>query len=288
MKHFLVYTNRHKDKNMAVTGRICSYLGQRGKKVSVLSEDGLWQEQGACTESEGTGEMPPEGDCMLVLGGDGTVLQAVRETIGHAVPILGVNLGTLGYMTETEPSELESALDRLIAGDYETESRMMLTGKVLLKNGEVRESWALNDIVFARSGSLQILKFNIYVNGQFLNSYDADGMIVTTPTGSTGYNLSAGGPIVEPKACLIVLTPICPHSLNQRSIVLSSDDCIEIEIPQGREDRHQTTEVSFDGNYGIPLNAGDRIRIVRSDMVATFIRLNRINFLEVLHRKMSD
>ena len=191
-------------------------------------------------------------------------------------------------MTEVEPTEVETALDRLIAGDYETESRMMLSGKVLFQNGEIREGWALNDIVFARSGSLQILKFNIYVNGQFLNSYHADGMIVTTPTGSTGYNLSAGGPIVEPRARLIVLTPICPHSLNQRSIVLSPEDCVEIELPRGREDRQQTTEVSFDGNYGIPLNEGDRIRIIRSDMVASFIRLNKISFLDVLHKKMSD
>ena len=286
MKHFLIYTNKLKDKDMKVTDRICSYLSDKGHKVTILSEEKLQKETREKCRLSGTNSS--EADCMLVLGGDGTVLQAVRDTMGSGVPILGINLGTLGYMTEVEPTEVETALDRLIAGDYETESRMMHSGKVLFQNGEIREGWALNDIVFARSGSLQILKFNIYVNGQFLNSYHADGMIVTTPTGSTGYNLSAGGPIVEPRARLIVLTPICPHSLNQRSIVLSPEDCVEIELPRGREDRQQTTEVSFDGNYGIPLNEGDRIRIIRSDMVASFIRLNKISFLDVLHKKMSD
>ncbi len=165
---------------------------------------------------------------------------------------------------------------------------MMLKGRAILSDGSTQEGWALNDIVISRSGSLQIIKFHIYVNGQFLHDYQADGMIVTTPTGSTGYNLSAGGPLVEPRAKLIVLTPICPHSLNQRSIVLSPEDVVEIEIPAGREERVQTVEASFDGSHVIPLSTGDKIRIVRSEKVTDFIRLNQVSFLEVLHRKMSD
>lgn len=288
MKHFLIYTNRHKDKGMATTGRICAYLGQRGRRVSVLSEDGTWQEQGK-DAAGGIRGLPPDADCMIVLGGDGTVLQAVREMAERSIPIIGVNLGTLGYMTEIEPSGLEAALERLIAGDYEQESRMMLNGRAVLGQGQTtRESWALNDIVIARSGSLQIIKYRVCVNGQFLNEYEADGVIVTTPTGSTGYNLSAGGPLVEPGAKLIVLTPICPHSLNQRSLVLSAEDCIEIEIPQGREGMTQAVEASFDGSFAVPLGMGDRMRIVRSERVADFIRLNQVSFLETLHRKMSN
>lgn len=286
MKHFLIYTNRHKDKDMATTGHISAYLGQRGQRVSVLSEDGIWQEQGAVVrEVRG---LPPDADCMIVLGGDGTVLQAVHEMAERSIPIIGVNLGTLGYMTEIEPSGLEAALERLIAGDCEQESRMMLKGRAILGQGQTRESWALNDIVIARSGSLQIIKYRIYVNGQFLNEYEADGVIVTTPTGSTGYNLSAGGPLVEPKAKLIMLTPICPHSLNQRSLILSAEDCIEIEIPQGREEMKQAVEASFDGSFAVPLGMGDRMRIVRSERVTNFIRLNQVSFLETLHRKMSN
>lgn len=191
-------------------------------------------------------------------------------------------------MTEIEPSNLEEALSRLIAGDYRKESRMMLNGKVIRSSGMGEEGWALNDIVISRSGSLQIIKFNIYVNGQFLHDYKADGMIVTTPTGSTGYNLSAGGPLVEPKARLIVLTPICPHSLNQRSIILSPEDEITIEIPEGREGQSQTVEANFDGSHKVEMCTGDSIRIVQSEKTTEFIQLNQVSFLEVLHKKMRE
>lgn len=288
MKHFLIYTNRHKDQQLETTRRICSYLESRGQRATVRTNEGDWKERIVKDTDDIPEDIPKDIDCMIVLGGDGTVLQAARETKKLHIPIIGVNLGTLGYMTEIEPANLEEALDRLIAGDYEQESRMMLNGKAQLADGNTEEGWALNDIVITRSGSLQIIQFNIYVNGQFLNGYKADGMIVTTPTGSTGYNLSAGGPLVEPKARLIVLTPICPHSLNQRSIILSSEDVIEIEIPKGREGRVQTVEASFDGTHVIPLCTGDRIRIVQSEKTTEFIQLNRVSFLEVLHKKMSD
>jgi len=174
------------------------------------------------------------------------------------------------------------------AGEYEQENRMMLNGRVLFADGREEEGWALNDIVITRSGSLQIIKFNIYVNGQFLNNYNADGMIVTTPTGSTGYNLSAGGPLIEPRAKLIMLTPICPHSLNQRSIILSPEDVIEIEIPTGREEQPQMVEANFDGTHKISMCTGDRIRIVQSEKITEFLRLNQVSFMEVLHQKFSE
>ena len=288
MRHFLVYTNRHKDKDLVLTKKICDYLRQKGQKATVKTEEGDFKERISTDTDDIPADIPQDVDCMIVLGGDGTVLQAARETKKLHIPIIGVNLGTLGYMTEIEPANLKESLDRLIAGDYEQESRMMLNGKAYLSDGRTEEGWALNDIVITRSGSLQIIQFNIYVNGQFLNDYKADGMIVTTPTGSTGYNLSAGGPLVEPRAKLIVLTPICPHSLNQRSIILSPEDVIEIEIPQGREGRIQTVDASFDGTHVIPLETGDRIRIVQSEKITEFIQLNQVSFLEVLHKKMSD
>lgn len=287
MKHFLVYTNKHKDKDLVMTERIRSYLETRGQRVTLKIKEADWKEKPTEDAEEAT-DIPLNVDCMIVLGGDGTVLQAARETKKLHIPIIGVNLGTVGYMTEIEPSNLEEALDCLIAGDYEQESRMMLNGKVVHNDKRVEEGWALNDIVISRSGSLQIITFNIYVNGQFLHDYKADGMIVTTPTGSTGYNLSAGGPLVEPKARLIVLTPICPHSLNQRSIILSPEDVIEIEIPRGREGKAQTVEVNFDGSHKVALSTDDRIRIVQSEKITEFIQLNQVSFLEVLHKKMRE
>ena len=289
MKHFLIYTNRHKDKNLATTKRICHYLELKGQRATVRADENRGRERRPEANVDSISQESFEGvDCMIVLGGDGTVLQAARETRWLHIPIIGVNLGTLGYMTEIEPDGIEEALDRLIAGEYQRESRMMLKGRAFLPEGRLEEGWALNDIVISRSGSIQIIKFSIYVNGQFLHDYDADGVIVTTPTGSTGYNLSAGGPLVEPGASLIIITPICPHTLNRRSIILSPEDVIEIGISKGREGRTQTVEVNFDGSHVIPLQTGDRVQIVKSENTIEFLQLNRVSFLEVLHRKMTD
>lgn len=304
MKHFLIYANERKDKNLAAARQIQRYLELKGKHVTLLKnqDSSAGQEPSAeracpagqepsagraCPAGQGpsAGRGPPD-SCLLVLGGDGTVLQAVREYRHRALPIIGVNLGTLGYMTEIEMPNLEESLDRLIAGDFVRESRMMLKGMVHFSHGGSEEGFALNDIVISRSGSLQIIKFSIYVNGQFLNDYHADGMIVTTPTGSTGYNLSAGGPLVEPGARLIMLTPICPHSLNQRSIILSSEDVVDIEIPERGEGGVQTVEASFDASHVVPLETGDRVRITQWEESAEFLRLDQVSFLEVLHRKM--
>lgn len=285
MKHFLVYVNRYKDRELAVAKRVCGFLRLKGQRATVKA---VGNGDGAAGGEKPQAEMPGNVDCMIVLGGDGTVLQAAREMKKCRVPIIGVNLGTLGYLAEVEPFSLEESLERLVQGDYVQESRMMLKGRICFSGGGEQEDWALNDIVIARQGSLQIMKFNIYVNGQFLNNYSADGMIVTTPTGSTGYNLSAGGPLVEPGARLMVLTPICPHSLNQRSIILSPEDIIEIEIPKGRDGGEQRMEANFDGSHQAPLRTGDRVRIAKSEEVTEFIRLNQVSFLEVLHKKMQD
>ncbi len=274
MEHFVIYTNLHKDSKLTVTNRIRNYLIAHAKQCV------LW-------DGETAEEEMKDADCMIVLGGDGTMLQAARDVQKWNLPLIGVNLGTLGYMTEIELSALEESLDLLMNGQFEVESRMMLSGKVEGRQG-TEEDLALNDIVISRSGSLQIIKFNILVNGQFLNNYSADGVIVTTPTGSTGYNLSAGGPIVEPKARLIMITPICPHTLNQRSIILSPEDVIEIEISEGREGCVQTVEANFDGNHVVPMHTGERIKIVQSEKTTDIIQLNKVSFLEVLHKKLSE
>ncbi len=274
MKHFCIYTNQQKDKELIVTKKICKYLQGKGKlsTVKVKNEDTI----------------SSDADCVLVLGGDGTMLQAARELGGRKrVPLLGINLGTLGYLTEVEPEGLEAALEQLLSGDYELESRMMLNGSIYHKDGSRQEVWALNDIVINRAGTQQILNFNLYVNKKLLNKYLADGMIVTTPTGSTGYNLSAGGPIVEPGARLLVLTPICPHTMNQRSIILSPEDEVIIEIPAGKEGQIQNAAVNYD-NQAMELMTGDKVRIVQSERTTDFIKLSQAGFLEVLHKKMSD
>ena len=283
MKHFLIYSNQYKDPKLEVTGRIREYLEQKGQKVSLQIVTKDWKET-----QRPEAVFPEDLDVMLVLGGDGTVLQAARETIRRPIPLIGVNLGTLGFMTQIELSGLETALDRLIAGDYREESRMLLQGSATLQNGEIRDGLALNDVVISRTGPLRIISVKIYVNGLFLHEYQADGMIITTPTGSTGYNLSAGGPLVEPGAKLMMLTPICPHSLNHRSIILSPEDEVEIEIPMGREEKPQELAVSFDGANSFTMRTGERIVIRRSRESARFIQLSRVSFLETLHQKMNS
>ena len=156
MEHFLIYTNPHKDEGLATTGHIGDYLRARGKRVTVRTDETGWRDGGA---GHGTKDIPDGADCMVVLGGDGTMLQAAREARRLNVPMIGVNLGTLGYMTEVEPEGLDEALDRLIAGDYQRESRMMLKGTAFLPGNAAEDGWALNDIVISRSGSLQIITF---------------------------------------------------------------------------------------------------------------------------------
>ena len=292
MKHFLIYTNCRKDKGMVMTERIRSYLESHGCKCTVIPQDkgdgSHHKTEGIKGPKAGRTPYPQDACCMIVLGGDGTMLQAAWDVRKTNIPLIGVNLGTLGYMTEVEPGYLEEALDQLMAGTVVSESRMMLNGKVYSHEGKVTEDWSLNDIVISRSGALQVIKMNIYVNGQFLKDYSADGVIVTTPTGSTGYNLSAGGPIAEPSSRLIIMTPICPHTLSSRSIILSPEDVIDIEIPEGREGRKQQVTANFDGAHEVPMCTGDRIRIVKSEKTTEILSLHRASFLEVLHRKMRE
>ena len=285
MKHFLIYTNKHKDQELATTKRIQNYLETKGCTVKLKVKESDWKEEADSVAEEEATDIPLDVDCMIVLGGDGTVLQAARETKKILVPIIGVNLGTVGYMTEIELSGLEESLDRLIRDDFKKERRMMLNGKVCCADGTVSEGWALNDIVISRSGSLQIIEFNIYVNGQLLNHYKADGMIVTTPTGSTGYNLSAGGPIAQPDGQLMILTPICPHTLTSRTIVFGAGSRIRIEIPATNRG---SQVAAFDGDTLVRLENGDYIEITKAETVTRVVKLDHRSFLDILKMKMYD
>lgn len=277
MQHFYIITNQSKDPEFKITNRITDYLASHGRKYTVSSE-----------RHTDAGSIPEDADLVLVLGGDGTLLQAAADLADSHVPFLGINLGTLGFLTEVNKNDIETALGRILEGDYEIEKRMMLVGVSYGAQGEKDNTRALNDIVITRKGSLQIIKFNISVNGQFLHKYHADGMIVATPTGSTGYNLSAGGPVVDPKAQLIVLSPVCPHSMQHSSIVLSPEDEVTIEIETGHDGADQEVEAIFDGSHRVSLFTGDKIVIRRSEKTTGIMKLNQASFLENLHRKMSD
>lgn len=226
---------------------------------------------------------------MIVLGGDGTLLQAARDVVSRQIPLLGINLGTLGYLAEIDKDSIEPALNHLIADAYTIERRMMLSGKVYHRGKMVAEDVALNDIVIGREGPLRVIRFNNYVNGEFLNSYTADGIIISTATGSTGYSLSAGGPIVSPETNIMIMTPVAPHTLNTRSIIFPAEDEITVEVTEGAQKNGEGKAVaSFDGDTNISMNVGDRIVIKRSVSDTKIIKISNISFLEVLRTKMKN
>lgn len=283
MKTFLIITNISKDPELIFTKRITAYLESKGAAVNtaVRRIDEIRTKNRETVILQDT-------ECILVLGGDGTLLQAARDTAGTNIPIMGINFGTLGFLAEVEKNHFEDAIDRLLKGEYDIQKRMMLSANIMHNNIKQEISPALNDITITRCGSLQIIRFSIYVNGQFLCKLSADGVIVATPTGSTGYNMSAGGPIVEPGADLIVLTPICAHTLNSRSIILRAEDEIVIQIDKGRDQTTLTVEANSDGSEKVTMVTNDRITISKSDKITSIVKLNRVSFLETLHKKMSD
>lgn len=283
MKQFYLIMNPEKEHVGEIAEGIFSYLEQRGCNCVIQGQNGDRKQKSY--QYTDANQVPKETECIITLGGDGTLIQAARDLAGREIPIIGVNLGTLGYLTQISKKEdIPGMLDDLIADQYQIENRMMLTGSVYRDGTRIYEGLALNEIVVTRRELLKVLKFRIYVDGERLNEYAADGMIVATPTGSTAYNLSAGGPIVEPGAQMIVLTPICPHSLNVRSIVLPCEDLVEIEI-LGNESRKQVAV--YDGDTTAELDIGDRIRIEKSEIQTRLIKLKHISFLDNLREKMA-
>ena len=273
MKKFGIVSNEIKDPQMQVAERICSFLVSHGAECVIMKD---------------AREITEEAECVLVLGGDGTMLQAAGGIAGKAIFMIGVNLGTLGYLAEIDLDNLEEALNQLLMDDYVLDERIMLQGRVVTQEGIKDISPALNDISITRCGSLQIISLKIYVNGKFLCRWNADGIIISTPTGSTGYNMSAGGPIVEPGANLILLTPICAHTLNARSIILKAEDIVEIEIDSGHNGRKLQVEANSDGNERISMETGDKIFISKAENTTKIIKLRKVSFLEILNKKMGD
>lgn len=274
MDKFLIVTNDGKDEDYKVTQQVKSLLEAGGKTCILCKKND--NKKIVCEL------IPEEIDCAVVIGGDGSLIEAARVLRERSTPVIGINMGTLGYLTEVELHHIEEAVSSILKGEYMLESRMMLEG--MFEDG--RSDVSLNDIVVSRRGELRVIHFNLYVNGELLNAYEADGVIISTPTGSTAYNLSAGGPIVEPTASMIVITPICSHALNTRSIVLSAEDEIVIEIGKGR---HQMTEevfVTFDGTDTVNLVTGNKVTIRKANTATRILKLSQVSFLETLRRKM--
>lgn len=220
----------------------------------------------------------------IVLGGDGTLLEAAKKLAPYRVPLLGVNLGQLGFLTEVEVHELFAELPAALAAPGQTDTRMMLSVRLVRHGQVVEELEALNDVVIAKGPFARLVSLRVEVNGMQAARYTADGVIVATPTGSTAYSLSAGGPVVAPDLEAIVVTPICPHSLSSRAIAISPQNIVRVAITG----LHHDTYLTVDGQRGTRVYAGDTVEIARAPGVAQLWRHRNWNFFHVLQQKLRE
>jgi NAD+ kinase len=221
-------------------------------------------------------------DLYVVLGGDGTLLSAARSIAAHGRPILGINLGGLGFLAEIGPEEAREVLDEVLAGRFALEERMTLEVALLRGRRTIARQRVLNDVVLNKSAVARIIGMELKLDGQFVTVYRADGLIVSTPTGSTAYSLSAGGPVVQPDMHAVVIAPICPHTLSMRPLVVPDQTRIEIALRTGGSDVYLT----LDGQVGYPLRALDRVRVRRSRDPVLMVRTGRRSHYDVLCRKL--
>lgn len=286
MDKFFIIANRQKDKELKTARKVEAYLNSKGKSCILREETS--EQKARSNHYTDVEKIPKDVECIIVIGGDGTLLQAARDVVNRQIPLLGINMGTLGYLAEIDRSSIDGALNHLMLDEYTIEKRMMLNGKVYHKEELIAEDVALNDIVIGRDGPLHVTRFHNYVNGEFLNSYTADGIIIATATGSTGYSLSAGGPIVSPETNILIMTPVAPHTLNTRSVIFPAEDEITVEIGEGSQGCEAKAVVSFDGDTNVPMRTTDRVAIRRSVKDTQIIKISNISFLEVLRRKMKN
>lgn len=285
MEKFCLITNREKDINLEVTNQITTYMDKNSKEC-ILLEGRQAQDCGCyCTDTK---EIASDIECAIVLGGDGTIIQAANDLLGKNIPIMGINLGTLGFLAEIERDNVDTALEALYNDNYTKQERMMLFGRITSKGENIFEGTALNDIVITRSGFSRIISVSIYINEELVDTYRGDGVIISTPTGSTGYSLSSGGPVIKPDAKVMVITPICPHTLGARSIVISAEDCVRVQINESKKTQEEEAIATIDGRKVFLLHSGDDINVSRAKETTSLIKINGVSFFNTLRTKIGQ
>ncbi len=288
MKHFFIVTNQAKDPTNEVTGSIADYLMAHGA-VCLTGGNAFSRSEDACGHRyTDPADIPDDTECIIVLGGDGTLMRVADDVHQRKIPLLGINLGTLGYLAEIDRNSIFPALDALMSDQYQIEHRMMLQGTVYHGDTVVKSGIALNDIVIGHEGAPHVMALYNYVNDAYLNNYRGDGVIISSPTGSTGYSLSAGGPLISPDASLFLMTPLAAHTLNTRSIILPSENRITVRIGAGRDNKVEHAMAFFDGDRGVPMETGDCVEIRKSETDTRILKIHNDSFLETLRRKMSN
>jgi NAD+ kinase len=259
---------------------LVDWLRQRSIEVLIDKETGSTLDRlETCVTRN---EMPSRVDLIIVLGGDGTLLATARVLNRKPVPLLAVNLGGLGFLTVITQEELYPTLEMVLAGDFRTERRVQIEAEVI-RAGEVISSFlALNDVVLNKGAIARILDFDVRVDGQFISTYKADGLIVSTPTGSTAYSLAAGGPVIAPSVQAFIITPICAHTLSNRPIVLPDSAQIEVEVKTQRESVYLTV----DGQVGIAVRSEDAVHMRRACSFVQLVQSPQKNYFEILRQKL--
>lgn len=280
MNKFCIIANNEKDKDYVFSNTIKEYLERHNRTCIIAKETKEHvHEYDPYTDLS---VIEPDTDCIIVLGGDGTLIHAANDLVNMDIPILGVNLGTLGFLTEVEKNNVFSALDRLFQKEYSLEKRMMLAGNIQ----NIYSGYALNDIVISKRGQCRIIMVKLWINDRLVDTYVCDGIVVSTATGSTGYNLSAGGPIVVPEMEGMMITAICPHSLNNRCIMVLPTDKIVLELGRSKDHVPDEANAIFDGRLISSLVSGDRIEIKRAKEVTTLVKATDTSFFELVQTKI--
>lgn len=229
-------------------------------------------------------ELAQLADYLMVWGGDGTLLNCTRLAAPFGTPIFGVNLGRMGFLTEIDVPDLLAGLELILAGHYHIEQRMMLEASIYRSGKLIEQGICLNDVVVAKASFARMIFLEVSINGEPVESLSADGVIVASPTGSTAYSLSAGGPLVAPDVQIMLITPICPHTLSNRPLVIAPQARVNIRVLSEVGD----VMLTMDGQYGFHLQKGDRVEIRRAAVVAKFLKINRRSFYEVLRAKFKE
>lgn len=280
MKTIGIAVNKGKRNAFVVARELIILLEE--KKAGVYVDSSVAKHLGREDLALPLEQFPDHVDTVFVLGGDGTLLGVARQFAHSSLPILGINLGHLGFLSEAEPDDLPHAVDRILNGEYHVEQRMMLETELVRQNNILQRFISLNDIGIAKGSFSRIIKCAVYVNDQYLTTFNGDGVIISTPTGSTAYSLSAGGPIVAPYLDCLLLTPVAPHTLSARPFIMSSEDEIRIEV----DATHQDIGLTVDGQLGFKLEVQDRIIIRRSPCITSLIKWKERSFFEVVRRKL--
>jgi NAD+ kinase len=285
IKRVGIVVKPHQSEALKTLCDVIDWLNQRGIELvggPEIERERIEHETGCVVKIAEPGQLAASVDLILVLGGDGTMIATARMLGDREVPVLGVNYGGLGYLAEFRIEELYTALESILAGNFAVEKRLML-GVELVRGAEpVTQYRVLNDVVINKSALARIIEIEAHLNHQFVNSFRADGLIVSTPTGSTAYNLSAGGPVIYPSMNAVVLTPICPFTLSNRPIVVPDESIIELRLITQNED----VALTLDGQVGFPLNPEDRVVIKKSNTTFNLVQPMNRNYFDVLRDKL--